>query len=61
MRAARLVLGSTGVAGVVLFMGQVDLGIGVGGMERVAVFPLLLWTVLVGVRVFRAGRDRRLS
>ncbi|MEU1688377.1 DUF998 domain-containing protein [Micromonospora sp. NPDC005707] len=61
MRATSVVLGSTGVAGVVLFLARVDLGIGVGGMERVAVFPLLLWTVLVAVRVVRAGRDRRLS
>ncbi|PSK67175.1 hypothetical protein B0E53_00809 [Micromonospora sp. MH33] len=61
LRAASLVLGSTGVAGVVLFLARVDAGIGVGGMERVAVFPLLVWTVLVGARVFRAGRDRRLS
>ncbi|MEU9825254.1 DUF998 domain-containing protein [Micromonospora chersina] len=61
MRGASLVLGSTGVAGVLLFLGQVDVGVGVGGMERVAVFPLLLWTVLVGARVVRAGRARRLS
>jgi hypothetical membrane protein len=61
MRAASLVLGSTGMAGVVFFFGRVDLGIGVGGMERVAVFPLLVWTMLVAVRMVRAGRDRRLS
>lgn len=61
MRAASLVLGAAGVAGVVLFLGQVDVGIGVGGMERVAVFPLLVWTVLVGLRVVRAGRTRCLS
>ncbi|MET8908780.1 DUF998 domain-containing protein [Micromonospora sp. NPDC004551] len=61
MRGASLVLGATGVAGVALFLAQVDVGIGVGGMERVAVFPMLVWTVLAGVRVLRTGRDRRLS
>ncbi len=53
MRAVSLALGLAGLAGVVLFLAQVDLGFGVGGMERVAVFPLPLWTVAVGVRLLR--------
>lgn len=54
MPAVSLALGATGVAGTALFLAQVDLGFGVGGMERVAVFPLLAWTVAVGMRLARA-------
>jgi len=57
MRAVSLALGLTGLAGVVLFLAQVDLGFGVGGMERVAVFPLPIWTVAVGVRLLRWRRS----
>jgi hypothetical membrane protein len=53
MRGLSLALGLTGVAGMVLFLAQVDLGFGLGGMERVAVFPLLVWTVGVGIRLVR--------
>jgi hypothetical membrane protein len=51
MRGASLALGLTGLAGAALFLAQVDLGFGVGGMERIAVFPLLIWTVAVAVAV----------
>ncbi|MCZ7421477.1 DUF998 domain-containing protein [Verrucosispora sp. WMMA2121] len=47
-RRVNVLLGVTGVAGTLLFLGQVDLGFGVGGMERVAVLPFLLWTVVIG-------------
>jgi hypothetical membrane protein len=57
LRPVSLGLGLTGVAGAVLFLAQVDVGIGVGGMERVAVFPLLAWTVVVAVRL-RRNPDR---
>lgn len=50
VRAVSLALGLTGATGVVLFLAQVDVGIGIGGMERVAVFPLLVWTSVVAVR-----------
>ncbi|GIJ79483.1 hypothetical membrane protein [Micromonospora phaseoli] len=43
-----LVLGLTGVLATLLFFAQVDLGFGVGGMERVVVAPFLLWTVVLG-------------
>jgi len=59
MREDSLALGLTGLAGTVLFLAQVDLGIGVGGMERVAVFPLLAWTVVVAVRVMREAPGHR--
>ncbi|WP_433530853.1 DUF998 domain-containing protein [Micromonospora sp. CA-263727] len=51
IRRFTLLLGCTGVVATALFLAQVDLGFGVGGMERVAVAPFLLWTVAVGVRL----------
>jgi hypothetical membrane protein len=53
MRDISLALGLTGLAGTALFLAQVDLGFGVGGMERIAVFPLLIWTVAVAARLTR--------
>ncbi|MDG4795249.1 DUF998 domain-containing protein [Micromonospora sp. WMMD1082] len=50
-RRLSLVLGLTGVAATALFLAQVDLGFGVGGMERVAVAPFLLWTVVLGAQL----------
>lgn len=50
MRPVSLALGLTGLTGTALFLAQVGLGIGVGGMERVAVFPLLAWTSAIAVR-----------
>lgn len=55
MRRFSLVLGLTGLAGTALFFAQVDLGFGVGGMERAAVFPLLVWAVTVGARLRRSS------
>ena len=56
MRGTSLLIGVTGLAGTVLFLAQVDLGFGIGGMERVPVFAPLLWAGLVGARVIRAAR-----
>jgi hypothetical membrane protein len=48
LRAWTLAMGGLAVAGTLLFFTQHGLGIGVGGMERVAVYPLLVWASLVG-------------
>jgi hypothetical membrane protein len=53
MRGVSLLLGLTGVTGTVLFLAQVDLGFSVGGMERVAVFPMLVWTFVAGLQILR--------
>jgi hypothetical membrane protein len=53
MRGPSLALGLTGLGGTALFLAQVNLGFGVGGMERVAVFPFLIWTVWIAVRLTR--------
>jgi hypothetical membrane protein len=52
MRPFSLVLGAIGITGTVLFFNQVDLGFGVGGLERVAIFPSLVWTTVVAGRSF---------
>lgn len=61
VRWLSLAVGVTGLGGSVLFLTQVDLGFGVGGMERVAVFPLLVWTVLLGLRAGSAHERARSS
>ncbi|WP_341718513.1 DUF998 domain-containing protein [Micromonospora sp. FIMYZ51] len=51
VRGLSLGLGLIGLLATLLFFAQVDLGFGVGGMERVVVGPFLLWTVLLGVHL----------
>lgn len=41
-------LAAAGLLGTGLFFSGHPLGLGLGGMERVAVFPLQVWTLLVG-------------
>ena len=61
--AYSLTLGTVGPVASALFMGEVYLVFGMGGMERLAVFPLQAWAALVGVRSLRASAkgnpDRR--
>lgn len=55
-RMLSLALGTVAVAGVVLFFAQQGLGLGVGGMERVAAFPLPVWASSVGLLLLRRSR-----
>ncbi len=48
-----LVLGLAGVAGTLLFLGDTSLGLGLGGMERVAFYPLTIWCGVQGVALLR--------
>jgi len=41
--AISVILGLMSLGALVLFVGGMDLGLGVGGMERVIVYPLLMW------------------
>jgi hypothetical membrane protein len=43
-----LLLGLTGVVGTLLFLFLIDLGMGLGGMERVAFYPLTIWCGIQG-------------
>jgi hypothetical membrane protein len=48
-----LVLGVAGIAGTLLFLNDTGLGIGLGGMERVAFYPLTLWCGIQGISIAR--------
>lgn len=52
-------LGTAGLLGMGLFFGGHFLGLGMGGMERVTVFPLQVWTLLAGSAVLAAPLTRR--
>jgi hypothetical membrane protein len=43
------VLGALTLVAAVLFIAELDLGLGVGGIERVMTYPLLLWFVAFGI------------
>ncbi|MET8750336.1 DUF998 domain-containing protein [Streptomyces sp. NPDC004667] len=53
-------LGVTAVTAFVLFLSHRYLGLGMGGMERVAALPLLFWALAIGVQgvIRRSGRRR---
>lgn len=48
LRVLGALLGAAGLVAMILFFRGESLGLGMGGMERVAVFPLQLWTLLAG-------------
>ncbi|MFI9806037.1 DUF998 domain-containing protein [Streptomyces sp. NPDC052301] len=50
VRRVTSLLGITAIVGLGLFLSRHYLGLGMGGMERVAVFPLLVWALAVGAR-----------
>ncbi|MFB7502090.1 DUF998 domain-containing protein [Streptomyces broussonetiae] len=50
LRWATGLLGATAMTAFGLFLSHRCLGLGMGGMERVAVFPLLVWALSAGVR-----------
>ncbi|MGQ4416263.1 DUF998 domain-containing protein [Streptomyces sp. SAS_269] len=50
LRWATSLLGMAALAAFGLFLSHRYLGLGMGGMERVAAFPLLAWTLAAGVR-----------
>jgi hypothetical membrane protein len=52
------VMGAVGLAGTALFVSGRFLGIGAGGMERVAAYPLTVWLTVLGYRLARrSGRQ----
>ncbi|MFD5450579.1 DUF998 domain-containing protein [Streptomyces sp. NPDC003470] len=60
LRWGTSLLGVTAITAFGLFLSHHYFGLGMGGMERVAAFPLLCWALPVSVRglVHRAGRMR---
>ncbi|MFJ8510368.1 DUF998 domain-containing protein [Streptomyces avermitilis] len=57
LRWGTSLLGATAITAFGLFLSHHYLGLGMGGMERVAALPLLFWALAVGVRglIRRAG------
>ncbi|MFF9073449.1 DUF998 domain-containing protein [Streptomyces sp. NPDC014872] len=60
LRWGTSLLGVTAITAFGLFLSHHYLGLGMGGMERVAAFPLLFWALAVSVRglIRRAGHMR---
>jgi len=59
-RAAWLTIaaGILGLVATALFVGGHDLGAGRGGMERLAAYPVPLWTTIMGAALARTARRR---
>ncbi|RYX79490.1 DUF998 domain-containing protein [bacterium] len=55
-----LLLGIVGLTASLSFAAQIDLGFGIGTLERVAVDPIVVWTMLTGAVILAAifGRSR---
>lgn len=43
-----ILLGSTSLLALILFIGNIYFGLGVGGMERMIVYPILIWMIGFG-------------
>lgn len=56
LAAISLILGVGGIVGTLLFLVEIDLGIGLGGMERVAFYPLPLWCGVMGSALLRGRK-----
>jgi len=50
-----IIAGSVGLIATALFISGNYLGTGIGGMERIAAYPLPLWLIVVGVALLRQG------
>lgn len=51
-RGVSLFLGAITIIALVLYMNKTYLGLGRGGMERVIVYPELLWSIIFGIYFF---------
>ena len=52
-RAYSMLSGLVSLVALILFVSGADLGLGVGGMERLIVAPILLWSIVVGIHLVR--------
>ncbi|GAA4966148.1 DUF998 domain-containing protein [Actinoplanes utahensis] len=59
LRRVTLALGVLGIVGSALFLAQQGPVVGIGGMERVAVFPLPVWACYAAFRLSSTSRGRR--
>jgi hypothetical membrane protein len=49
-----IIAGTVGLLGTLLFVSGNYLGLGLGGMERVAAYPMTIWQMVAGVALLRA-------
>lgn len=61
MGGLSLFAGVVGLTGTLLFFTDIDLGLGVGGMERIAAYPLPLWLTAMGAFLLRTRRSNILA
>ena len=54
LRGISILAGTAGLLGTLLFVSGNYLGIGLGGMERVAAYPMTIWQMVAGVALLRA-------
>jgi hypothetical membrane protein len=54
-----LALGALGLSATLLFVTGNFLGLGLGGMERVAAYPMTVWQIIAGLTFLR--QDARLT
>ncbi|MBV2363011.1 DUF998 domain-containing protein [Streptomonospora nanhaiensis] len=54
LRLSALVAGAVGLTASLLYSVEADLGLGLGGMERLWVFAVLVWTTYAGARLLLA-------
>ena len=50
-----VMLGLIGLSAFVLFIGNIDLGLGLGGMERLAFYPAMFWVLTFGAYMLAEG------
>jgi hypothetical membrane protein len=56
LAAGSIVLGGLGLLGTALFVSGRYLGLGIGGMERVAAYTLPIWLIMIGIAVYTVER-----
>ena len=56
LRMSAVVAGSSGLVAMVLFLSGHYLGLGMGGMERVAAFALPVWTIAAALHALMSSR-----
>lgn len=56
-----VILGLMSLGALVLFMAGMDLGLGVGGMERMIVYPLLMWGAGFGGHLIAHPEERTIQ
>jgi len=57
--AIAVILGLIELGGFALFVGKIDFGLGVGGMQRMVLYPILIWAAGFGGYLMAYPEERR--